>query len=531
MRRYWPELVLLGLYLTISATTLTWFPFVHSDEAWLASLSREILRSGSLAATEPFFSLTPRHPHAIKTLYHLIQLPFLAVSFSPFAARIPSLIAGVATVGGAWILLRRNGVHRWIAGVVTAALALDVQMLYTAHLARQEALLVAVMLAVASSRRTVIPALALASTVFVHPNALLVGLGVVPWLGSSTHTQALRHRLAVYAGAVLIATLLVLAASFAMDPMFLSNYLAFGDAVGVTSSPLERLLRFRGFFEKLMGRVAGTYYLPPFRPTALLAVATVALSLLVAAVRRRVSLLRPTGSLLAVALGLFAIGKYSPPSVVFLVPWVYLQGALTMQALWEELPGHPRIGIQTVLVLFVAALAVGPVTTAREVSRWYPQALYGVADSVSFRPRAYRQLEEELRRELVRADLVGAPILANLNTAFMLDSEPLLAFRDLGAIPRDAEQPVLQLLQARGIRAVLLPRQEMDLIYRERPVWNAVYGNPSRYYRELQSILENHATRVAVIPAPVYGMRLVSRLGTTEPPTWELYRLSPDVTQ
>jgi hypothetical protein len=71
----------------------------------------------------------------------------------------------------------------------------------------------------------------------------------------------------------------------------------------------------------------------------------------------------------------------------------------------------------------------------------------------------------------------------------------------------------------------------MDLIFRERPVWNAVYGNPSRYYGELQSVLENHATRVAVISAPVYGMRLVSRLGTTEPPTWELYRLSPDVTR
>ena len=76
-----PVIPVLAVLTVISAATLAWYPFVHSDEVWLASLTRAMIEERSVAATEEFFVLTPRYPHAIKTLYHLIQMPFLAVIF------------------------------------------------------------------------------------------------------------------------------------------------------------------------------------------------------------------------------------------------------------------------------------------------------------------------------------------------------------------------------------------------------------------------------------------------------------------
>lgn len=84
--------------LIYSILTLTAFPFVHSDEVWLAELSREIGTTGNLSATEPFFRLTDRYPHGMKILFHLIQAPLVSHSFSPAAARLPSLLAGWLSV-------------------------------------------------------------------------------------------------------------------------------------------------------------------------------------------------------------------------------------------------------------------------------------------------------------------------------------------------------------------------------------------------------------------------------------------------
>ena len=86
--------VLLFIYLLAHLFTLNIHPFIHSDEAWLAVLTRAMVTERSPAAVEEVFRLTPRYPHALKTFYHLIQAPFLSISWSAFAARLPSLIAG-----------------------------------------------------------------------------------------------------------------------------------------------------------------------------------------------------------------------------------------------------------------------------------------------------------------------------------------------------------------------------------------------------------------------------------------------------
>ena len=71
-------LALLALFFLFGILTLTRYPFVHSDESWLAGLTRAMMEEGSPAVTEPFFDLKPRWPHAIKILFHLLQTPVIA---------------------------------------------------------------------------------------------------------------------------------------------------------------------------------------------------------------------------------------------------------------------------------------------------------------------------------------------------------------------------------------------------------------------------------------------------------------------
>ncbi|MEG0020453.1 MAG: 4-amino-4-deoxy-L-arabinose transferase, partial [Oscillospiraceae bacterium] len=54
-------LAYLLVYFCVGLIFLVDFPFVHSDEAWLGGLSREMLARGSLSVTEPFFDLKVRH--------------------------------------------------------------------------------------------------------------------------------------------------------------------------------------------------------------------------------------------------------------------------------------------------------------------------------------------------------------------------------------------------------------------------------------------------------------------------------------
>ena len=570
MNRRWIGPGLIALYLLASVVTAMWFPFVHSDEAWLASLSRAMMRSGSVAVTEPFFELTPRHPHAIKTLYHLVQIPFLRVSFSPPAARFPSILAGGFFVVALFQTLRLLGCRRAVALAITTAAAVDIQLLYTFHLARQEALLVAMMMGgawiVAGGSAPYATAakagIVVAVAVFMHPNAFVVAAALFPWvvLNAPATTRGRATTAIIYVSILAAAAVLVVAASVAMDPEFFRNYLAFGEAVGVADSPLRRILRLGAFFTKLSGRVAGTYYLPPVRLLFALGGAVVlgAGAIIVAGTisggvpdggvkaggpkvggveiggpkdvgvrgeadtptSRRLPhevMVPPVLSLIAVIVALVIIGKYSPPSIVFPVPFVYILAGLIVDRFASRRRG-PAIVALTLLIGSTAAV------TAAELAHWYPRRASG---------RAYRDLSREIRDVLEEENLAGRPVLANLNLAFALSEEELLAIRDLGALPAqedDAQRAAVDtLLIDRGIGTVILPRTEMDLVYAQRPVWNDVYGNPSRFYPFLLEILDRRGELVAELPAPVYGLRLVSLLGRTERPvTLHVFRLVAD---
>ena len=64
-------------------------------------------------------------------------------------------------------------------------------------------------------------------------------------------------------------------------------------------------------------------------------------------------------------------------------------------------------------------------------------------------------------------------------------------------------------LRERNIEYILFP-DELDFVYENRPVWNVLYGNPARWYPQLQRFIREHTELVAVESSPGYAMRIQS---------------------
>jgi len=556
----------LVLYALLSLWSLPWFPFVHSDEAWLVSLTRSMIEERSAAATEDFFVLTPRHPHAIKVIYHLFQMPFVAISFSAVAARLLSWAAGIGSLvliyltarpafglntrrsapaprgagvvgtGTAGATIARVGAAAPVLAAV-GLFAVDLQLLAAFHTARQEAVLVLVFALALflyfrradswRTRDTVVLGVVLGASIGVHPNSFIVAAPFVPLMlitrsgeqsDGESDRPARRHRFA-QAGLLMVVlagfAALFVGVSFLMDREFFTQYAAFGRSVGVGDSLLERWFRLRRFVGKLYHQTAGTYYLPPIRLQLTLSAGAVvagtlavAWSSVVGAGRlfggRRANpvtrvILRLLICIVAVALAIFAVGKYSPPSIVFILPPVFLLvGSLVawvMDGLQARRGAVRPASVAVMMGVAVLIVATG-ITTVRELAAW--------------RPVSYAEYQRSILDHVEQDDIV----LGNLNTAFTFDYGRLRTWRDLDRLG-DAGFSFQQFVEREGVSVILYP-DELDLIYRERPVWNDVYGNLYPYYDEMQEFLTEQCELVGTYPEPVYAMRLISRMSTAD---------------
>ena len=95
----WFIYIFLLVWFLLQFSFLTEFPFMHSDESWLSTLSRDMLVNKDLGVTESVFDVMPRYPHAIKVVFHLVQMAFIQVfGYQLFSVRLISLVCGVGVL-------------------------------------------------------------------------------------------------------------------------------------------------------------------------------------------------------------------------------------------------------------------------------------------------------------------------------------------------------------------------------------------------------------------------------------------------
>jgi hypothetical protein len=511
-------IALIILYVVANLLTLTRFPVMHSDESWLSGLSRQMALTGNPAATEPCFDLKPRNPQALRLIFHGLQIVFMNLfGYSLFSVRLLSLGAGLAALYFLYRLGRMIFPIRTWALVPCLLLGLDAQFIHAAHFGRQEILLLLVMiyglyylfrnLHPHRLRHDLILGALASLSLGIHPNGLIIGLvlaGIyLTFLtardADSTQPPLKFRDLLAFGAAWAVGMGLLIAASYQLDPEFLPNYLSHGARQFHVLDPLPvRLERLAEFYRNLWLHKGGTYLLPRLE-LELILFGLVSLASLAYLIKPgspdRPQWAWPVAAIVAVNAALLGIGRFNATSVIFLFPLFYL-----LAARW--LMRCPAVARKWVLLILASAI------------------LGNTAGNIA--PYLRYDYSSYLRR-IGAAVGPDRKVLASVNADFGFHCGKLLDLRNLSYL-RKHGLTVSGYVETRGIEYLIIP-EGLDFIYRTRPLWNGVFGQPF-YYPELRRFLNERCRPVARFAAPGFGVEIGEYVGRRN---WRvtIYRVRP----
>ena len=495
----------LAVWFVLNLVFLTRYPLVHSDEAWLSGLTRNMLAGGSPAVTEPFFDLKPRYPHAIKILFHLLQMPLILIfGYTVFAVRLLSLLAGVAALYLVFRCARAVASFRLSLGV-TVLVSVCGPFIDASHTARQEILLLVMQLLLLlplmqsggriTGRLAARLGLITGLSAGLHPNAFLLAMGG----GVALMLMMLANRrfrlgpwllyVAVTGGVALV----FVGLSFLFDPQFPAHYVRYGQTEFDLTVPVtDKLQALVGYLGRLWRGESGTYVLPDLRPLMALAALLVPLGVVRAIRKGESAPAAIAGLALGALLGTILIGRYNQLSAtLWLLPILLLAAPLLTGRRFAA------VALPAVTVAFVLAAIPGIRTAAA-----YPY------DAYLSQIAAYASPDEKA--------------LGNLNTGFFFENGNLLDVRNLSYLKENG-LTFRQYVQSRGIELILWS-DEMDYLYRRRPDFNTVYGN-LRYVEEAEAFFAERCTLVGSFENPGYAVRLAQEIG--KPYRVRVYRVNP----
>lgn len=492
------------IYVILSIVSLTYFPFMHSDEGWLASLSRSISVERNIGATEDFFHEVGRNPHAVKSLFHLIQLPFTAASFTLFSVRLLSLLAGLVTLFFLFkssILLFHN---KLFAVFIVILAALDIQFIYISHFARQEILILMIFSICLyiffkpikgwSYKKDIIIGGILGISIGFHPNIFIIASGfiflylfysIISLLtGKGKYPSFLNTGLLILILGLF--GIIYMSFSLTLDPDFVSNYMNFGADHGVANPFFIKLFKLPRFYKKMFFRISGTYYLPDIRPQLTVFAASflslIPIALLVR--KKRIVILSLQVLMVGINTGILIIGKYSPPSIMFIFIPGYLLLGIFLKTLID-------IRQKALLLFLILAMASG-IFTASQILPW-----------IKF---DYNKYIDQIKNNIPE----NSETIANLNSVFVFSPGKLYSYRDLTSL--NSEFGFKDYVNKHKIEYIVYS-DELRVIFNERPVWNTMYGNISPWYEEMMEFLYDECEEVVAWNEPVFGMRITSYMG------------------
>ena len=514
------RLILLLPYTLLSFLTLTIFPRMHSDESWLGGLSMAYFTEKTPYTSEPFFDLYPRAIHLMKIWYHLITgLSLNILGYSLTAMRLPSLIAGLIALILWYLLLNQENHHPAIQLLWWLALAIMPHFIYTSHFSRQEifllvALLASYLLWMKADQHPrfydLIPIM-IGLSIGFHPNAFLLGVsfGLV-YVYRLLHKQIGWRTLMVYIGILGASAMTYISFSLIMNPSFFSGYLAYGDTLGVTAAPYDRLKNFYYFFYKLYHQIGGTYYLLDLRPYFFLALILMVLSiftLFMGKKNRSTEMDRENGQhidkaysslieswllIMGNLIGLLIIGRFNQTSIIFTLVHLYLiYLALYNYVFWtnSNVPTRRPI-IKKVLLTGLVLLTLWQASNLYEELRSQPTSDY------------------EAYMDFLKANIPeNAHVLGNLSGGFSIDPYHLYDIRNLYYLTGD----ISDYIHTNQISYVV-HYEEYDYIHRN-PKWQILYGDDTRYYDDYMAYLQAYGSPVATMTSPYYGNRIIQYQG------------------
>ncbi len=498
------------LYFLINLVFLSDFPYVHSDESWLSGLSRNILLTGDLKVTEPFFDVYGRNPHAIRLLFHLLQAAFTKVfGYHIFSFRLISLLFSIASLGLFYQLAKIVLKNQNLALFTTILVSLDLQYLYASHLARQEiiilfALIFAVFLLLRGIDhhdygQDIKIGLVIGLSIGLHPNSFIIAISLGFLYLFYLHKQKLgpKNFLALIATVGFFA-LVFIGISLYMDPLYLSHYFEHGQNFGVFDGLLNKAASLLNFYKNIFWGTSSEYYLPQIK-FQLLFFALVFLLSLIDCWQKPNKSYRPylkplVLTVFAINAGIFLIGRFNVTSIVFLFPFMYL-----LSVLWlKELEKKRLVAGLLILVVFI--------------------------NTFLFIPR-YDSTYQDYLNAISQTLAPDSRVFANLNSEYLFENGRFFAYRNLQYLQYH-DLTFADYIRSRDIDYIIY-YGELDYIVEAQPYYNNMYGDLSGVLPEIKAFLETDCQELDYFTNATYGTNLADQIDKKDWPI-TIYQVWPD---
>ena len=470
-----------------------------------------MMETGSMASTEYFFDLYERNSHAVKILFHAIEIGWISLfGYSIQIVRLLSLIAGTASLFLLYHVILRMVKNRWSALFGMVLMSLDIQYIYTSHTARQEIWLILILLVSLflltesfnnlgnrsfSGRKYVtdtVVGLILGISFGFHPNGAVIlfpALGYYIYYIIKVRKPALKKML-VFSGVLVLTSVLFLIISLRLNSSFISDYAAYGETLGVLNSPGTKLAGWVNFYKKIFYQVSGTYYTPDIRIQFFLYGLVIAASLLAAVFRpkSRKTLIALLTGLIGMQVVYILIGRFGQPSIVLNLPVAVIIASVISAFLYR----YGKLWIRTLVVTccVLAVLSTG-IMAGREIKR-------EIENNSGY---------EEYLDQIAAKIPVDSAVLCNINAEPLINYGNLYDRRNIGRLSESGISFSRYILD-RDIKFIVYS-EEIDFIYRHRPLWNGIYGNIAPVYEEIQEFLKLHCEQIGKFTSRTYAMRIV----------------------
>jgi hypothetical protein len=397
----------------------------------------------------------------------------------------------------------------------TLLCAFSAQFMYAAHFGRQEVFILLFMLLSYmlvekgvyynprshAGKYAFGAALITACAIGFHPNSFLIACitGCVLIADSIVHKRI--QPLMTYVLTTGTAAALYIFISLSWNAGFIADYNAFGDTLGATLTPMEKLKAFPLFLFKLYHQISATYFTPDIRADLIMGLLVFILAgaliftTIIKKSKRKTHvdtalIALPMFSTLGLTAGLIIIGRYNATSIVFYLLFLALctHGILFNQYKKHCLKATPLYTRSLLSATVILILIVG---------------LNGFRQVVSKPIENYTDYTSKIHHAVTLDSNDRA--LCNLNAGFAFKPDQFVDYRDLGML-KAKNISIDSYLDSNHIEYIILS-EEMDYIYRNQDPWTILYGDMS-YYPRLVELIERDYRLVEAFNSPLYGMRI-----------------------
>ena len=486
--------VLLFIYFLVNLSFLTHFPFIHSDESWLSGLSRNILETKNFSSTETYFDIYPRNPHALKIIFHSIQIIFIKLlGYNIFSVRLISLLLGCLTLCYFYKLCNEIFNSKSKSTIASIFLAIDIQFIYASHFARQEVIILFLFIYGLyffyknvnnhSIKKDLVLACIIGVGIGIHPNSFIIALPFVSiYLYHVLFTKKLKWtNLISYCLTLLVFCGIFVLLSLSFDANFFYNYFNYGKQFKINYSLFQKLSEFKYFYSKLYYGISGTYYLPNIKLQFFIFISSFIITLIKLTFTKdkikQQQIISILLSILFLNIGFIIIGRYNQTSIIFQFPLFYI----LITYLLENILSSYNYIISVLLSLIIVINAIVNIYPYKKVN--YNNYLNNISKTVK----------------------VDDAVLANLNCEFYFHNGKLHDYRNL-AFLKENNMNFKDYVYKYNIKFIIYS-EEMDVINSESPKWDDLYGNLS-YYKDMKKFLHTNCTLVNEFNDKTYGMRI-----------------------